>query len=138
MDRLWGAECDPKSMNPLALAFVGDGVFELLVREKLCCESRLPVSALHRQAVEQVCARRQAEDGRRLQSLLTEEEQEVYRRGRNARVHHVPKNAAVADYHAATALEALFGYLYLQGKGERVRELFAALLEENPQGEESP
>ena len=110
MDRLWGAECDPKSMNPLALAFVGDGVFELLVREKLCCESRLPVSALHRQAVEQVCARRQAEDGRRLQSLLTEEEQEVYRRGRNARVHHVPKNAAVADYHAATALEALFGY----------------------------
>ena len=135
MDRLWGAECDPKSMNPLALAFVGDGVFELLVREKLCCESRLPVSALHRQAVEQVCARRQAEDGRRLQSLLTEEEQEVYRRGRNARVHHVPKNAAVADYHAATALEALFGYLYLQGKGERVHELFAALLEENPQGE---
>ena len=135
MDRLWGAECDPKSMNPLALAFVGDGVFELLVREKLCCESRLPVSALHRQAVEQVCARRQAEDGRRLQSLLTEEEQEVYRRGRNARVHHVPKNAAVADYHAATALEALLGYLYLQGKGERVRELFAALLEENPQGE---
>ena len=135
MDRLWGAECDPKSMNPLALAFVGDGVFELLVREKLCCESRLPVSALHRQAVEQVCARRQAEDGRRLHSLLTEEEQEVYRRGRNARVHHVPKNAAVADYHAATALEALFGYLYLQGKGERVRELFAALLEENPQGE---
>ena len=135
MDRLWGAECDPKSMNPLALAFVGDGVFELLVREKLCCESRLPVSALHRQAVEQVCARRQAEDGRRLQSLLTEEEQEVYRRGRNARVHHVPKNAAVADYHAATALEALFGYLSLQGKGERVRELFAALLEENPQGE---
>ena len=135
MDRLWGAECDPKSMNPLALAFVGDGVFELLVREKLCCESRLPVSALHRQAVEQVCARRQAEDGRRLQSLLTEEEQEVYRRGRNARVHHVPKNAAVADYQAATALEALFGYLYLQGKGERVRELFAALLEENPQGE---
>ena len=135
MDRLWGAECDPKSMNPLALAFVGDGVFELLVREKLCCESRLPVSALHRQAVEQVCARRQAEDGRRLQSLLTEEEQEVYRRGRNARVHHVPTNAAVADYHAATALEALFGYLYLQGKGERVRELFAALLEENPQGE---
>ena len=129
MDRLCGAECDPKSMNPLALAFVGDGVFELLVRE------RLPVSALHRQAVEQVCARRQAEDGRRLQSLLTEEEQEVYRRGRNARVHHVPKNAAVADYHAATALEALFGYLYLQGKGERVRELFAALLEENPQGE---
>ena len=135
MDRLWGAECDPKSMNPLALAFVGDGVFELLVREKLCCESRLPVSALHRQAVEQVCARRQAEDGRRLQSLVTDEEQEVYRRGRNARVHHVPKNAAVADYHAATALEALFGYLYLQGKGERVRELFAALLEENPQGE---
>ena len=135
MDRLWGAECDPKSMNPLALAFVGDGVFELLVREKLCCASRLPVSALPRQAVEQVCARRQAEDGRRLQSLLTEEEQEVYRRGRNARVHHVPKNAAVADYHAATALEALFGYLYLQGKGERVRELFAALLEENPQGE---
>ena len=135
MDRLWGAECDPKSMNPLALAFVGDGVFELLVREKLCCESRLPVSALHRQAVEQVCARRQAEDGRRLQFLLTEEEQEVYRRGRNARVHHVPKNAAVADYHAATALEALFGYLYLQGKGERVRELFAALLEENLQGE---
>ena len=123
MDRLWGAECDPKSMNPLALAFVGDGVFELLVREKLCCESRLPVSALHRQAVEQVCARRQAEDGRRLQSLLTEEEQEVYRRGRNARVHHVPKNAAVADYHAATALEALFGYLYLTGNFSRAVEL---------------
>lgn len=138
MERLWGSPCDPKTMNALALAFVGDGVFELLVREKLSCESRLPVSQLHRQAVEQVCARQQAMDGQRLWPLLTEEEQQVYRRGRNARVHHVPKHANVADYHAATALETLFGYLYLQGALARVRELFACLMDEQAAPDASP
>lgn len=124
MERFYNADCDPKQQGPLALAFIGDAVFELFVRERLVCRARRPVSELHREAVEQVCARAQAGFVRLLLPILSEEELDILRRGRNAHSNHVPKNAEPADYHAATAFEALFGYLYLCGRTERLRELF--------------
>ncbi|MCH3972255.1 MAG: ribonuclease III [Oscillospiraceae bacterium] len=129
MERFLDLACDPKTLSPLTLAFVGDGVFELFVREKLVCEANRPVNTLHRCAVRQVCCTAQSADCAVLQPLLTEEETAVLHRGRNAHTNHVPKNASVAEYHAATGLEALFGYLYLQGKLDRLRELFGALLQ---------
>ena len=124
MERLFGAQCDPKQLSPLTLAFVGDGVFELFVREKLVCQGNFPVNKLHKRSVEQVCCGAQAAAAKKLLPMLTEEEAAVYNRGRNAHVGHVPKNAKVADYHAATAFEALFGYVYLTGNLQRLRELF--------------
>ncbi len=108
---------------------MGDCVFELFVREKLVCQGNCPVKKLHQRSVEQVCASAQSRFSQKLFPLLTEEEQQVYQRGRNAHVNHVPKNASVADYHAATAFETLFGYLYLSGRIERLRELFQICME---------
>jgi len=124
LERLFPADCNPKLLSPLTLAFVGDGVFELFVRERLVCQGNCPVKSLHKKSVEQVCCGAQAKVSKRLLPLLTEEELEVFKRGRNAHTNHVPKNAAVEDYHAATAFEALFGYLYLSGNIERLREIF--------------
>ena len=128
MERFLEIPCNPKDLSPLPLAFVGDCVFELFVREKLVCNANCPVNTLHRQAVEQVRCQAQAADCAVLAPILTEEEAAVLRRGRNSHTNHVPKNASPADYHAATGLESLFGYLYLQGRLDRLRELFAALL----------
>ena len=129
MERFFIQECDPRQLSPLTLAFVGDCVFELFVREKLVCQGNCPVKKLHQRSVEQVCASAQSRFSQKLFPLLTEEEQQVYQRGRNAHVNHVPKHASVADYHAATAFETLFGYLYLSGRIERLRELFQICLE---------
>lgn len=127
MERFLDIPCDPKELSPLTLAFVGDCVFELFVREKLVCDSNCSVNTLHGKAVQQVCCTAQAQDCKILQPILTEEEIAVLHRGRNAHTHHIPKNASVADYHAATGLEALFGYLYLQSRLPRLRELFQVL-----------
>ena len=129
MERFFNQECDPRQLSPLTLAFVGDCVFELFVREKLVCQGNCPVKKLHQRSVEQVCASAQSRFSQKLFPLLTEEEQQVYQRGRNAHVNHVPKHASVADYHAATAFETLFGYLYLSGRIERLRELFQICME---------
>ena len=124
LERLFDADCDPRQLSPLTLAFVGDGVFELFVREKLVCQGNCPVNSLHKRSVAQVCCGAQSAVAKRILPLLTDEEAAVYNRGRNAHVGHVPKNAKIADYHAATAFEALFGYVYLSGRIERLRELF--------------
>lgn len=129
MERFLENPCDPKTLSPLTLAFVGDCVFELFVREKLVCDANCPVNTLHRQSVQQVCCTAQAADCAVLAPLLTEEETTMLHRGRNAHTNHVPKNASVADYHAATGLECLFGYLYLQGNVQRLRTLFQVLLQ---------
>jgi ribonuclease III family protein len=124
LERLYQADCDPKLLSPLTLAFVGDGVFELFVRERLVCQGNCPVNSLHKQSVAQVCCSAQAKASQKLLPFLTEDETEVFKRGRNAHTNHVPKNSSTADYHAATAFEALFGYVYLTGKIDRLRELF--------------
>jgi ribonuclease-3 family protein len=104
------------------LAFVGDGVYELMVRERLVSTAGRPNKEQHRLAVKQVRAEAQAAALDKIYPLLTEQEEAVYKRGRNA---HTSRSGG--DYHKATGLEALFGYLYLSGQLERVRELFAAI-----------
>lgn len=125
MERLYPQEIDLHTLSPLALAFVGDGVYSLMVRERLLSQANRPVNDLHRLAVKQVRAEAQAAAVERLLPLLSEEEEAVYKRGRNA---HTARSGA--DYHRSTGLEALFGYLYLSGRIDRVRELFSLCIEE--------
>ena len=119
------------ALGPLELAHVGDGVYELLVRTHLARRGNARVGDLHRAAVAYVSAPAQALAMERLLPNLTEEEQKVWHRGRNAHVHGCPAGCTVAQYHAATGLEALFGYLWLAGETDRVRELFALILEKD-------
>lgn len=114
---------NPKLLSPLTLAFVGDAVFGLLVRERLA-DLDLAAGRLHPASVRLVRAEAQAAAAALLLPLLSEEEEGVYKRGRNAHTGSVPKNATVGEYHAATGLEALFGFLYLAGRTERARTLF--------------
>ncbi len=112
------------SLSPLTLAFIGDTVFDLLVRSELVCEANRPVNALHKSASKKVCAAAQAEGIKKILPLLTEEEEAVFKRGRNSHTGGIPKNASSADYHYATGLESLFGWLYLNGQSERIMELY--------------
>ena len=123
------SEQDANKISMLGLAHIGDGVYELLVRTMLCTQGHAAVGELHRLTVAQVKAPAQAKAMERLLPLLTEAELALYKRGRNAHVHGVPQGASVGEYHAATGLEALFGWLYLQGRQQRIAELFAAAME---------
>lgn len=123
-------EKEVNQLNMLALAHVGDAVYELLVRSMLCREKNAAVMKLHRLTVEKVRAEAQAEAVKKILPLLTEEELAVYKRGRNTKVNSAPHHADIAQYHAATGLEALFGWLYLQGKTERIEALFSSIMEE--------
>jgi ribonuclease-3 family protein len=123
-------ETDANTRNVLALAHMGDAVYELLCRGWLCSQEMETIGNLHRATVAMVKAPAQAAAVKKLLPRLTERELAVYRRGRNANVHQIPKNARRGEYAQATALEALFGWLYLQGKTGRIEELFSAILEE--------
>lgn len=112
----------------LNLAFIGDGVFDLLVREHLVTGSNNHVGELNRAKVEMVNCKSQAEYVKLLLPVLTEEETEIFKRGRNTKVNSASKHSTLSDYHAATGLEALFGYLYLKGDTERIKELFARII----------
>lgn len=113
----------PGLYAPLALAFVGDGVYELYVRTRLMHKGSLQANKLHRLAIQYVKAGAQAASVRAILDKLSEEESAVYRRGRNAKSATVPKNADVAEYRMATGFEALLGYLYLGGRAERLQEI---------------
>ncbi len=117
----------PRQLSPLNLAFIGDCIYEILVREALVCEANRPVNELHRESVKYVSAKAQTEAYVKIKDMLTEEETAQFKRGRNAKVGHSPKSATDAEYHTATGIEALFGYLYLSGKTERIKQLFAAI-----------
>ena len=119
-----------RAMGVLGFAHVGDAVYELLVRTWLCQAGRTTAATLHRETVRRVCAPAQARAMEKLLPALTEEEHAVYKRGRNAKVNSVPKNAALADYHAATGLETLFGWLWLRGEKNRISELFELIVSE--------
>ncbi len=114
----------PNELSPLTLAFIGDTVFDLLVREDLICKANRPANDLHNLAVQKVKASAQAEFVEKILPHLTEAELAVYKRGRNAKSGHLPKNASQSDYHMATGFEALIGYLYLSDEIERIKELF--------------
>ena len=118
------------NMSSLGLAHLGDGVFELMVRSWLCLHGKAKVKDLHRATVRYVAAPAQAAAMERLLPLLTQEESDVYRRGRNTAPHSVPRAATRAQYQSATGLEALFGWLYLQGRTQRLNELFALIMED--------
>lgn len=113
------------AMSSLALAHVGDGVYELYVRTKLAQSGLYAVKDLHRATVSLVCAAAQAAAMEAILPALTEEETAVYKRGRNADLHRIPNGATAAEYARATGLEALFGWLYLAGREARADELFA-------------
>lgn len=117
----------PRQLSPLNLAFIGDCIYEILVREALVCEANRPVNELHRESVKYVSAKAQTEAYAKIKDMLTEEETAQFKRGRNAKVGHSPKSATDAEYHTATGIEALFGYLYMSGKTERIKQLFAAI-----------
>lgn len=119
---------DVGTISSIGLAHMGDAVYEILVRAWLCAHGKATGKGLHRATVSLVCAPRQAELSQIILPLLTEEEQSVFRRGRNANVHSIPAHASRAQYQQATALEALFGYLYLLGRKDRINQLFDAMM----------
>lgn len=118
-------------LSSLGLAHLGDSVFEVMVRSWLCIQGKAKAKDLHKATVAYVAAPAQAELAQRILPMLTEEETDVFRRGRNASPHSIPKAASRGEYQTATALEALFGWLYLQGRTQRLNELFAAMMAEN-------
>ena len=117
------------ALNGLSLAFIGDAVYEIMVREHLLRNGSLQIGKLHKMAVEMVRASFQASVFDFLEPLLTEEENSILHRGRNASATHIPKNANAIEYRKATGVESLFGWLYLEQKNERIRELFDMILE---------
>lgn len=118
------------AISNLGLAHIGDCVYELMVRSWIVYHGKLTSQGLHHDTVKYVSAPAQAEAVRRILDMLTEKEMSVYRRGRNTRVNSVPKNAEISQYHAATGLESLFGWLYLNGMHDRLGELFAKIMED--------
>ena len=110
-------------MSPLTWAYVGDCVYELYIRTKLVDTTKLKPHELHIKSIKYVKAQAQAETLKKLETILTEEEKEIVRRGRNTQTHHIAKNASMQDYMYATASEALIGYLYLTKQDERLFEM---------------
>lgn len=116
-------DVDVKTYSPLALAFIGDGIFEIIIRTVVVERGNRSADGLHKTKSRVVNAKVQAKMAEALLEELTEEELACYKRGRNAKSHTAAKNASIAEYRKATGLEALFGYLYLSGKEERIFEL---------------
>jgi len=114
----------PNLLSPLNLAYVGDAIYELVVRTVLISKGNVPIAKLNEQARAYVRASFQAQMFRNVEPHLTEEERAILMRGRNASPKNTPKNAKTIEYRLATAVEALFGYLYLMGRIERLLEIF--------------
>lgn len=133
MDNLFQMDLTPRqvaAISNLGLAHIGDGVFELLCRAYLCRSGDKTVPKLHKDTVELVRAPAQAKFAQALLPKLTEDEQDYFRRGKNAHTHAHPKAATAREYALATGLEALFGALYLMGRTQRLNQLFCSVMEE--------
>ena len=117
-------------MSNLGLAYLGDAVYEVMVRSWLCLHGKLTPGKLHKAALSYVAAPKQAAKMDLLLPILTEEEITIFKRGRNANSHSHPKGATRREYQIATGLEALFGWLYLQGRTDRLNELFELIMRE--------
>ena len=115
---------EAKALGGLTLAFFGDSVYEVYVREQIVKLGTMPVDKLHKKAVQYVNAGFQSYASDIIAELLTEEETELFKRGRNATGNNVPRSSNPKDYRRATGMEALFGYLYLTGQNDRIKELF--------------
>lgn len=114
----------PNSLNPLVLAFLGDAVFELLVRGNIVSSKSTNVNNMNQSKVKYVCSEGQARAFKIVENHLTEEEYIIYKRGRNTNGNNIPKNSNMINYRIATGIEALFGYLYLKKDISRINELF--------------
>ena len=140
MDDLWNIALTPdqlRGISSIGLAHLGDAVYELLARTWLCAHGKATGKGLHRATIELVRAESQARRAEAILPMLTEEEQAVFRRGRNAQVHSIPAHASRAQYGTATAVEALLGWLYLKGRKDRANELFCAMMDMDMEGEKS-
>ena len=128
--RFTDLKAKPNELSPLNLAFIGDCVYEMLVRETLVLNANRPVNDLHKESVKYVSAKAQTLAYDKIKDCLTEQETTIYKRGRNAKVGHNPKSASQGEYHIATGIEALFGYLYLTEQTQRIKELFQIIINE--------
>ena len=116
-------------LSPLVWAYVGDAVYELYIRTHLINNSNAKPHKLHVESIKYVKAKAQADILKKLQDILTDEEKDIVRRGRNTENHHVAKNANVADYAQSTAFEALIGYLYLSKNDDRLKEILDSCID---------
>lgn len=122
-------ERDARMMSPLQLAYLGDAVYELLVRTSLVNKKNVSVNELHKEAVKYVKAEAQAKIVFSMENKLTEDEWAMIKRGRNAKSSSVPKNANLSDYKYATGFETLIGFLYITGNIERIMQLFNEIID---------
>lgn len=122
-------ERDARMMSPLQLAYLGDAVYELLVRTSLVNKKNVSVNELHKEAVKYVKAEAQAKIVFSMENKLTEDEWAMVKRGRNAKSSSVPKNANLSDYKYATGFETLIGFLYITGNIERIMQLFNEIID---------
>lgn len=129
-------EVDADSYSPLALAYIGDAIYELVIRTKVMNHGSMQVNKMHKRTAGLVKAEAQANFYKLLEEDLTDEEKAVYRRGRNAKSVTMAKNATMRDYRMATGFEALMGWLYLKGNMDRIAELVAMALSKTGQLEE--
>lgn len=120
---------DARMLSPLVWAYVGDSVFELFIRTHLVNNSNSKPHKLHLETIKFVKAEAQAKILDKIFDKLTEEEKEIFKRGRNTENHHLPKNGNVADYSHATGFEALIGYLYLTKQDKRLKEILKLCIE---------
>lgn len=135
---LYGMDKDIRTFSPLTLAFLGDAVYSLVIRTTVTARGNRQAEKLHNETTRLVRAQKQAAIGRAVYDLLTPEEKKVYRRGRNAHPMHHAKSASLEDYLQATALEALCGYLFLQGRMDRLSDLVRTGLELTRRREGTP
>ncbi len=130
MGREYLSEREANAYSPLSLAFLGDSVYDTLVRAYLLRKANMPVAKLHSAKIRLVCAEFQSDAYDVLSENLTEHELSVLKRGRNATGNTVPKHADAVQYRRATAIECLFGYLYITGQNERISQLFEVMIPE--------
>lgn len=132
MNRDYLTEREANLYSPLTLAFLGDSIYDTLVREKLLKQANMPVSKLHSMKVKLVCAEYQSKAYDIVSDIIDEKELSILKRGRNATGNTIPKHADAVEYRKATALECLFGYLSITGRNKRVKELFEIIMNTVP------
>ncbi|MBP3745927.1 MAG: ribonuclease III [Ruminococcus sp.] len=126
---------EANNYSPLSLAFLGDSVYDTLVREHLLRKANMPVAKLHSAKIKLVCAEFQSAAYEVVADMLDEHELAVLKRGRNATGNTVPKHAEAAQYRRATAIESLFGYLFLTGKKERITQIFDVIISQETEND---
>lgn len=124
-----GGEVDIRTYSPLTLAYIGDAVFEVIIRTLIVEKGQRAANTLHKHTTKLVCAQAQAKMIDAVYECLTEEEQDIYRRGKNTKLHSTAKNASLADYRKATGFEALCGYLFLKDDTVRITQLVRQAIE---------